>query len=99
MLVSAAGITRTRSSVLTTGFGFFGPTFSTGYQGLSFAIPINVALKVRDQIVATGRAEHARLGVIVQHLNQNLAESFGLPKADGALVVQATRRVRRRARA
>ena len=61
---------------------------SGGYQGLSFAIPINVALKVRDQIVATGRAEHARLGVIVQDLNQNLAESFGLPKPDGALVAQ-----------
>ncbi len=61
---------------------------SGGYQGLSFAIPINVALKVRDQIVAHGRAEHARLGVVVQDLNQNLAESFGLAKADGALVAQ-----------
>ncbi len=59
---------------------------SGGYQGVSFAIPINVALKVKDQIVATGRVSHARLGVGVQELNQALAESFGLKRAEGALV-------------
>lgn len=57
-----------------------------GFQGLSFAIPINVALKVKDQIVATGKASHGRLGVVIQDLNQSLAESFGLPRPDGALV-------------
>jgi serine protease Do len=57
-----------------------------GYQGLSFAIPIDVALKVKDQIVAKGHASHARLGVSVQELNQALAESFGLKRAEGALV-------------
>lgn len=61
---------------------------SGGYQGLSFAIPINVALKVKDQIVATGRAQHGRLGVSVQDLNQALADSFGMPRPDGALVAQ-----------
>ena len=59
---------------------------SGGFQGLSFSIPINVALKVKDQIVATGKATHARLGVTVQDLNQPLAESFGLKRPDGALV-------------
>ena len=59
---------------------------SGGYQGLSFAIPINVALKVKDQIVSSGRVSHARLGVSVQELNQALAESFGLKRAEGALV-------------
>jgi len=59
-----------------------------GFQGLSFAIPVDVAMRVRDQIVATGRAQHARLGVSVQDLTQPLAESFGLPKPDGALVAQ-----------
>jgi serine protease Do len=59
---------------------------SGGYQGLAFAIPINVALKVKDQIVATGKASHGRLGVTVQELNQSLAESFGLARPDGALV-------------
>ena len=59
---------------------------SGGYMGLSFAIPIDVALKVKDQIVKTGHASHARLGVTVQELNQTLAQSFGLPKPDGALV-------------
>ncbi|MGE5865644.1 MAG: Do family serine endopeptidase [Rhizobacter sp.] len=59
---------------------------SGGFQGLSFAIPINVALKVKDQIVATGRASHGRLGVVIQDLNQSLAESFGLNRPNGALV-------------
>ncbi len=57
-----------------------------GYQGLSFAIPIDVALHAKDQIVATGHASHARLGVMVQDLDQALAESFGLDRPDGALV-------------
>jgi serine protease Do len=59
-----------------------------GFQGVSFSIPIDVALQVRDQIVATGRAQHARLGVGVQDLTQPLAESFGLKRPDGALVSQ-----------
>ena len=59
---------------------------SGGFQGLSFAIPINVALKVKNQIVATGHASHARLGVTVQDLTQGLAESFGLTRPSGALI-------------
>lgn len=59
---------------------------SGGFQGLSFSIPINVALKVKDQIVATGKATHGRLGVQIQGLDQSLADSFGLKRADGALV-------------
>jgi serine protease Do len=57
-----------------------------GYQGLAFAIPIDVALKIKDQIVATGKAQHARLGVTVQDLTQALADSFGLQRPDGALI-------------
>ncbi|MDQ6681430.1 MAG: Do family serine endopeptidase [Pseudomonadota bacterium] len=63
---------------------------SGGFQGLSFAIPINVALKVKDQIVSTGKAVHARLGVTVQDLNQALADSFGLKRPDGALVANVS---------
>jgi serine protease Do len=57
-----------------------------GYQGVSFAIPIDVALRVKDQIVATGKVSHARLGVTVQEVNQSLAESFNLKQPEGALV-------------
>ena len=57
-----------------------------GYQGLSFAIPIDLATKVKDQIVATGKASHARLGVAIQEVNQTLADSFKLDKPEGALV-------------
>ena len=59
---------------------------SGGFQGLSFSIPINVALKVKDQIVATGKASHAKLGVTIQDLTLPLAESFGMKRPDGALV-------------
>ena len=57
-----------------------------GYMRLSFAIPIDVALSVKDQIVATGKVSHARLGVAVQELNQTMADSFKLLQPEGALV-------------
>ena len=57
-----------------------------GFQGVSFAIPIDVALKIKDQIVAHGKVEHARLGVTLQDLSAPLAASFGLNAPDGALV-------------
>ncbi|NML33533.1 DegQ family serine endoprotease [Paraburkholderia antibiotica] len=57
-----------------------------GFQGLSFAIPINEAIKVKDQLVKTGHVSRGRLGVAVQGLNQTLANSFGMQKPQGALV-------------
>ncbi|MEC5399806.1 DegQ family serine endoprotease [Uliginosibacterium sp. H1] len=59
---------------------------SGGYQGLSFAIPVDVAMRVQQQIVASGHATHARLGVSVQEVNQSLADSFKLDRPAGALV-------------
>jgi serine protease Do len=61
-------------------------TNSGGYQGVSFAIPINLAVQIKDQIVKTGKAVHARLGVEVQTLDQTLADSFKLKSPNGALV-------------
>ena len=57
-----------------------------GYQGLSFAIPIDVAMKVEQQLVATGKVTRGRLGIAVQEVDQSLADSFNLPKPEGALV-------------
>ncbi|QQC63603.1 DegQ family serine endoprotease [Paraburkholderia ginsengisoli] len=57
-----------------------------GFQGLSFAIPINEAIKVKDDLVKTGHVNRGRLGVAVQGLNQTLADSFGMQKPQGALV-------------
>jgi serine protease Do len=59
---------------------------SGGYQGLSFAIPIEVAMNVEKQIVANGKVQRGKLGVVIQEVNQALAESFGLSKPVGALV-------------
>jgi len=59
---------------------------SGGYQGLSFAIPINVAMKVEKQLLDHGKVSRGRLGVMIQEMNQDLANSFGLEKPFGALV-------------
>ena len=59
---------------------------SGGYMGLSFAIPIDVAMKVEQQLVAHGKVVRGQLGVTIQDVNQSLAESFGLAKTEGALV-------------
>ncbi|QTD46783.1 Do family serine endopeptidase [Ottowia testudinis] len=61
---------------------------SGGYQGVSFAIPIELATHIQRQIVAHGKVEHARLGVTVQEVNQAFADSFKLPRPEGALVSQ-----------
>ncbi len=57
-----------------------------GYQGVSFAIPIDVALGVKDQLAANGRVVRGRLGVGIQEVTQPLASSFGMKAATGALV-------------
>lgn len=59
---------------------------SGGFQGLAFAVPIDVAMNVKDQILKTGKVQHGRLGVTIQEVNQALAENFGLKSPNGALV-------------
>ncbi len=63
---------------------------SGGYQGLSFAIPINVATNIAEQIKIKGYASRGWLGVLIQDVDQALAESFGLTKPEGALVADVT---------
>ena len=61
-------------------------TRSGGYQGVSFAIPIEVAQQVKAQLLEHGKVQHARLGVMIQGVNFNLAKSLGLDRPTGALV-------------
>ena len=63
-------------------------TNSGGYQGVSFAVPINLAQGIEQQIVKTGKVEHGRLGIQIQNVNQSLAQSFKLSSPAGALVAQ-----------
>jgi len=63
---------------------------SGGYQGLSFAIPINVAMSIAEQLRETGFATRGWLGVRIQNVDQSLAESFGLSKPEGALITEVT---------
>jgi len=61
-------------------------TRSGGSMGLSFAIPIDVATQVVDQLRTSGKVTRGRIGVTIQELTRELAESFGLSKPAGALV-------------
>ncbi len=61
-------------------------TRSGGSMGLSFAIPIDVAMEVVNQLRATGKVTRGRIGVTIQEVTRDLAESFGLEKPGGALV-------------
>ncbi len=61
-------------------------TRSGGSMGLSFAIPIDVAMQVSDQLRSTGKVTRGRIGVMIQELTRELAESFGLSKPEGALI-------------
>jgi serine protease Do len=57
-----------------------------GFMGLSFAIPIDVANEVAQQLRTTGKVTRGRIGVVIQPLTKELVESFGLPSVRGALV-------------
>ncbi|MBW7861673.1 MAG: Do family serine endopeptidase [Rhodocyclaceae bacterium] len=57
-----------------------------GFMGLSFAIPIDVAMQVQSQLRERGRVERGRIGVSIQEVTKAIAESFGLPGTEGALV-------------
>ena len=61
---------------------------SGGYQGVSFAIPIDVAMEVVDQLKTGGKVARGWLGVLIQEVTPELAQSFGLDKPRGALVGQ-----------
>ncbi len=61
-------------------------TRSGGSMGLSFAIPIDVAMQVTEQLRTTGKVTRGRIGVTIQELTRELAESFGLSKPAGALI-------------
>ncbi len=61
-------------------------TRTGGFMGLSFAIPIDVAMDVADQLRTTGKVTRGRIGVVIQEVTLDLAESFGLSKATGALI-------------
>lgn len=58
-----------------------------GFMGLSFAIPINVATEIANQLKLNGKISRGRIGVMIQEVTKDLADSFGLTDSKGALVV------------
>ncbi len=61
---------------------------SGGFMGVSFAIPIDVAMEVADQLRSEGKVSRGWLGVMIQEVNRDLAESFGLDRPHGALIAK-----------
>lgn len=61
---------------------------SGGFMGLSFSIPVDVVMNVVEQIKTKGKASHGWLGVQIQDVTRQLAESFGMKKPQGALVAK-----------
>ncbi len=61
---------------------------SGGYMGIGFAIPVNMAKLIKNQLIEDGRVTRGRLGVYIQDVNNELAESFDLDAAKGILVSQ-----------
>lgn len=59
---------------------------SGGFMGISFAIPIDVAMEVQAQLRSNGKVSRGRIGVVIQEVTKDLADSFGLSKAQGAAV-------------
>ena len=57
-------------------------------MGLSFAVPIDLALQIKDELVKHGKVNRGRLGVMIQTMSPELAKSFGLEKNKGALIAQ-----------
>lgn len=57
-----------------------------GYMGIGFAIPINMVKAIQDQLKESGKVTRGWLGVVIQDVDENLAQSFGLKKAEGILV-------------
>lgn len=61
---------------------------SGGFMGISFAIPIDVALNIKDQLIEFGRVQRGKLGITIQTVDQDLAQTFGLAEPVGALIAR-----------
>ena len=61
---------------------------SGGYMGIGFAIPVNMAKQIKSQLIEDGEVKRGRLGVYIQDLTKDLADSFGLDEVEGILVTQ-----------
>jgi len=61
---------------------------SGGYMGIGFAIPINMARDIKDQLIETGKVERGYIGIVIQDMNPQLARSFDLEEAEGILIAR-----------
>ncbi len=59
---------------------------SGGYMGIGFAIPVNMVKTIKDQLVKTGKVTRGHIGIAIRDINEDLADQFGLDKAEGILI-------------
>lgn len=59
-----------------------------GYMGVGFAVPINMAKNIKDQLLKTGKVSRSVLGVVIQNVDEELAKSFGMDESGGVLIAQ-----------
>ncbi len=65
-------------------------TKTGGYMGIGFAIPINMAKSIMDSLISNGKVERGWMGVMIQNLNEDLAQSFGVQSTEGVLIGDVT---------
>ena len=82
---SGGPLLNTRGEVVGINSQIF--SVSGGYMGISFAIPIDLAMSAVEQLKSTGKVSRAMLGVSMQNIGADEVKAFGLPDANGALVV------------
>ncbi len=63
---------------------------SGGYMGIGFAIPINMAMTIKEALIKDGKVQRSLIGIYLQRLTPELAESFGLDSTDGILISQVS---------
>jgi serine protease Do len=63
---------------------------SGGYMGIGFAIPINMAKKIKDQLIKTGKVTRGYLGIVIQELTEDIADSFALKNDKGLIVAEVS---------
>ncbi len=87
---SGGALVNTRGELIGINTAIISNGGGGGNQGIGFAVPVNMARHVMEQILKTGKVTRGYLGVVIQAVTPDLANAFGLPSAEGALVGDVT---------
>ncbi|MBE1236157.1 trypsin-like peptidase domain-containing protein [Phaeovibrio sulfidiphilus] len=88
---SGGALVNSKGELVGINTAILAPGGQGGNIGIGFAVPVNIAKSVMDQIVETGTVKHGRIGVVIQSVDPSIAESLGLDRAEGVILVEPTR--------